>query len=218
MNVRQALKRAARSALVPVIYRYPPSVLAPERLYVLLHYLTQTKQVPGAVVEVGCNLGGTAVVAKQMLNGLGITKPYICIDTFDGFVGEQFERDVALGTPVENRHSFSSSSRSLVAKILHQHDCDDITLVQGDIVTIADDALPAQCSLVLADVDLTEPTYFTLKRLWPRLAPNGVLLVDDCAEGTNWKARIGYSRFCEEHGLAECYMHGMGIAVRHLDS
>ena len=49
---------------MPLLYRYPPFVLAPERLYPFMHHLIQTKDVPGAVVEIGCNLGGTAVIAK----------------------------------------------------------------------------------------------------------------------------------------------------------
>ena len=68
MSIRYGLKRMTREALVPLLYRYPPFVLAPERLYLYMHHLIQTKDVPGAVVEIGCNLGGTAVIAKRMLD------------------------------------------------------------------------------------------------------------------------------------------------------
>jgi hypothetical protein len=213
MNMRYQLKHLARSALVPLLYRYPPFALAPERLYVLMHHLIETKDVPGAIVEVGCNLGGTAVIAKQLLDRLDIRKPYICIDTFDGFVDAQFATDVGLGTPQSDQHLFSGNSKQLVAKILRQHRCTGVDLVQGDVTSLPDAALPAQCSLVLADVDLTEPTYITMKRFWPRLAPRGAILVDDCPANSSWKARIGYSRFCGEQGLPERYLFGMGIVT-----
>jgi O-methyltransferase len=217
MNVKYQLKRMARSALAPIIYRYPPFALVPERLYLLLHQVIQTKDVPGAVVEIGCNLGGTTVIAKRMIDRLGIRKPYICIDTFDGFVDEQFATDAALGTPAADQHMFSGNSKDLVAKILRQHQCDGVTLIQGDVTTLPERELPTQCSLVLVDVDLTEPTHVSLQRLWPRMAPGGVMLVDDCSETNSWKARIGYSRFCRDLGLQERYQYGMGMLTRPVD-
>ncbi len=39
-------QRTARSALVPLLYRYPPFALAPERLYLFMHLLVETKDVP----------------------------------------------------------------------------------------------------------------------------------------------------------------------------
>jgi hypothetical protein len=214
MNVKYQLKRIARQALVPLLYRYPPFALTPERLYLFLHHLVETKDVPGAVVEIGCNLGGTAVIAKQMMNRLGIDKPYICIDTFDGFVEEQFAADVALGTPAGDETMFSGNSKELVAKIMKRHRAGDIALVQGDVMQIPDRLLPEQCSLVLLDVDLTEPSYVALNRFWPRLMPGGAILVDDCQESCSWKARLGYSRFCEENGIKEEYRYGMGLLYR----
>jgi hypothetical protein len=214
MDVKYQLKRMARTALAPLLYRYPPFALAPERLYILMHYLIQTKDVPGAVVEIGCHLGGTAVIANRLLKGLGVRKPYLCIDTFDGFVGEQFAADVALGTPSHDLKLFSGNSKSLVAKILHHHGCDGVRLLQGDIMTLPEQALPNECSLVFVDVDLTRPTYVALERFWPRLMPGGAMLVDDCGEQSSWKAGIGFGHFCREHGLPAQYAYEMGVLLR----
>jgi hypothetical protein len=214
MNVKYQLKRLARQALVPLLYRYPPFALTPERLYLFLHHLIETKDVPGAIVEIGCNLGGTAVIARQMMGRLGIDKPYICIDTFDGFVEEQFATDVALGTPANDQTMFSGNSKELVAKIMKRHRCGEVELLQGDVMQIPDRLLPEECSAVLLDVDLTEPSYVALNRFWPRLTPGGVILVDDCQEPCSWKARLGYARFCEENGIEEKYRYGMGLVYR----
>jgi O-methyltransferase len=211
MSVKFGMKRFVRNLLTSFIYRYPPFALAPERLYLMLHHIIQTKDVPGPIVEIGCNLGGTTIIAKRMMDGLGICKPYICIDTFDGFVDKQFATDVALGTPSFLQHRFSGNSKELVAKILRQHGCESVKLIKGDILTLPDEALPKECSLVLVDVDLTEPTFVSLQRLWPRLSPGGTALVDDCLEQTNWRARLGYSRFCRETNQAEQYQFGMGM-------
>lgn len=212
-NMKCRLKRMGRTALAPLLYRYPPFALAPERLYVLLHYLIETRDVAGHVVEVGCNLGGTAIIARRLLKSLRAKKRYVCIDTFDGFVDTQFSTDVALGTPPASETLFSGNSRALVGKILRQHGCADVELVEGDIITLPDEDLPHGCSLVLIDVDLTEPTYAAIKRFRPRMAPGGVILVDDCGEHSTWKARIGYARACREEGRPEAYLHEMGIIV-----
>jgi hypothetical protein len=214
MDVKYKLKRMARTALAPLLYRYPPFALAPERLYILLHYLIETKNVTGPIVEIGCHLGGTAVIANRLLKGLGVHKPYICIDTFDGFVEGQFETDVALGTPSKDGKLFSGNSKDLVAKVLRQHDCPDVELIQGDITTLSERLLPSGCSLVFIDVDLTEPTYVSLGRFWPRLSPGGVILVDDCGAQSSWKAGMGFSRFCRENELPEEYAYEMGILPR----
>lgn len=214
LDVRFDFKRFARNALAPLLYRYPPFTLAPERLYLFLHHLIETRDVPGAVVEVGCNLGGTAVIARKMMRRLGVVKRYVCIDTFDGFIDSQFTADMARGTPAQDRTLFSGNSRVLVSRILDQHGCEDVSLIQGDVTTLPASKLPDACSVVLIDVDLTEPTFVSLQRFWPRLARGGAILVDDCAEQSSWKARIAYTRFCESEGLAPDFRFGMGLIVK----
>lgn len=214
LDVKFALKRMARNALAPLLYRYPPFTLAPERLYLFMHTLIETRAIPGAVVEIGCNLGGTAIIARKMLRRLDMDKQYICIDTFDGFIDAQFAVDTARGTPASDRTLFSGNSRVLVGKIMDQHGCDDVTLIEGDVAGVPDADLPERCSVVLLDVDLTEPTLAALQRFWPRLATGGVMLVDDCGEQSSWKARVAYTRFCEAEGLSPAFRYGMGVLVK----
>ena len=171
------LGAAVKSALLPLIYRYPPSVLAPERLAVYLHTLLERAPVPGAVGEVGCNLAGTSVIAATLLRRIGAKKDYICFDTFSGFVSDQFEADVKLGTPRKDKSMFAANSAKLVRRILDYHDCPEVQLVEGDFTAIDQGELPSAFSVVLLDIDLSEPTYASLGRIWPRLSPGGVILV-----------------------------------------
>src|SRR3569833_1378281 len=146
-----------------------------------------------------------------MLRRLGMDNRLICIVTYDGFVDAQFAADTARGTPAGDRTMFSGNSRVLVGKIMDQHGCDDVTLIEGDVATLPEDDLPDTCSVVLLDVDLTEPTSAALERFWPRVAKGGVILVDDCAEHSSWKARIAYERFCDVMRIAPLYRFGMGV-------
>ena len=81
-----------------LLYRHIQAGLAPERLYLYLKYLILNKNVEGEILEVGSDMCGTSIMAKKMLNNLGIDRQYYCIDTFSGFVKYQFELDLTLGT------------------------------------------------------------------------------------------------------------------------
>jgi len=208
------IRAAVKKVLAPVIYRFPPFGLQPERLATYLHGLLERKALPGDVAEIGCNLGGTSAIAARMLKRVGWTNRYICYDTFGGFVAEQFEADVARGTEKSRRDMFSANSMSLVRKILDQHGAQEVELVAGDIATVPEQRLSAAYSAVLLDIDLADPTYIALKRFWPRVVPGGVIYVDDCPEGYNWKARIGYEQFCRESGLTPRYEYGLGVLYK----
>jgi O-methyltransferase len=210
-TLKTGVKRLAKSLLRPLIYRYPPIGLQPERLQLWLRTLIETSGVEGDIVEVGCSLGGTAAFSWRMLRNLGVAKRYVCIDTFSGFVPEQFDDDLGRGNREANRWLFADNSIGLVRAILDQHGAQEIALVRGDIVKIPESRLPERISAALLDVDLALPIYEGLKKLYPKLSPGGIIAVDDCPENYDWQARQGYDRFCKETGLAPRYELGVGL-------
>jgi O-methyltransferase len=210
------VSRAARRLLLrrrpQLVYPTPLSSLQPERLYAYLDVLFRAQAVQGDVVEVGCWVGGTAAIASRMLRRLGSSKRYVCVDTFSGFVPSQFEHDLELGVPQPDASLFKDSSVGMVRTLLDHYGCGDVQLVQGDIVTLDDHALPADVSVALVDVDLELPVAAALHKLWPRLSPGGTMLVDDCPEETSWRgAKQGYLSFLADVGLSEEYRFGLGV-------
>jgi len=198
---------ALRTRLVP-----PPPVLQPERLYLYLDALWRTRHLEGAVVEVGCYRGGTTLAAQRFLTRTGDRRSYVAIDTFAGFDAEQFRVDADHGTPASLKAAFSDNSLEDVRRSLDRYGGHDVKLLQGDIATLSEAALPESISVALIDVDLDVPVFEGLQRLFPRLQRGGVMLVDDCPEGTTWAgARIGYRRFVQARGLPERYIFGMGV-------
>ncbi len=194
------------------LYRRPVSSLRPERLYAYLDALWKRRSIDGAIVEVGCYLGGTAAIAWQMLSRTGFEKRYVCVDTFGGFVGSHFERDVELGTPEGCRGLFADNSLEMVRRLLRHYGCERVELIQADVTRLSPERLPEKISVGLIDVDLEVPVYEALRRVVPRLAPGGVVLVDDCGPGDDYAgARAGYSRFAGERDLPEKYFMGMGV-------
>jgi O-methyltransferase len=210
-RLKLSAKYKAKSVLRPLVFRYPPIGLQPERLQVWLKILVETGQIDGAVVEVGCRLGGTAAVSWNMLRNLGVRKRYICVDTFSGFVAEHFEDDLKRGNHEVNRWMFADNSIDLTRKILDPHNARGVELIRADIVTLPREKLPEVISAALLDVDLAQPIYEGLKKLYLRLVKGGVIVVDDCPESCFWKARQGYEQFCAEFGITPHYENGTGL-------
>jgi hypothetical protein len=212
--MKNMIRVAAKRVLAPLIYKHAPFGLQPERLATYLNGLLERKDLQGDVAEVGCNLGGTAVIAAGMLKRVGWNNRYICYDTFGGFVPEQFESDVARGTEGHRKNWFADNSPGLVRKILDQHGVPEVQLVVGDVTRIDDARLSKSYSVILLDIDLADPTYTALKRFWPRVREGGAVYVDDCPESYNWKARIGYEKFCVEFELEPRYQYGLGVLYK----
>jgi len=210
-SLKVAVKTRAKLALVPVVFRFPPAKLRPDRLAIYLKALVDRAHMDGDVAEIGCDRGGVSILANRALKFSGWKGTYICYDTFGGFVKEQFDFDQSVGTRESRRHDFAANSEALVRKIFAFHDSSDIRTVAGDIARAGPEQLTERYIAALIDVDLSIPTYEGLKRIYPRLAPGGIICVDDCEEGDNWKARAGYQQFVTEAGIAETYDHGFGI-------
>jgi O-methyltransferase len=197
-----------------LVFRKPVSGLATMRLYAYLDELNRTKDVDGAVVEVGAYLAGTSALAYRFLEQIGVQRRYVCVDTFSGFVERQFENDMALGVPAENRKFFANNSIGLVRQLLKLYGTEEIELIEADVCTMDVDELPALVAVALIDVDLAVPIRAALDALYPRMARGGVILVDDCPEVTSWVgARHEYLRWVGERGLEPDFIFGFGRIV-----
>ena len=188
--------------------------LNPERYAIFLRALAQRRDDPGAILEVGCFRGKTAADAFRSLKDWGAERRYVCIDTFSGFVPDQFDEDRELGTEASFSTQFSFNTRRSVERMFRRLGYDEIEVVEGDIVELPDSSLPEEISVCLMDVDLAIPIHEGLKKIYPRMVAGGVILVDDCEEQgqTEWAgARVGYKRFVEEAGLPERYDGGFGV-------
>ncbi len=91
MTWRTAVKRTGYKAVKSAAYYTPLQKLfvhrytymfSPERLFFLCQRLTDTKGMPGPVLEIGCAYGQTTVFLNRHLDCLEDSRQYICIDTF----------------------------------------------------------------------------------------------------------------------------------------
>jgi SAM-dependent methyltransferase len=211
MKPRNPVKRFAKMMFRSLIYRFAPVYLSPAGLHIWFEALHNTESVPGDVVEIGCYLGATAALGSRMLKEIGSTRTYSVIDTFGGFVEEQFETEARLGGMPSLRFEFSGNTPELARWVMDRHGGEDVKMVVGDIATIPEAQLPDRISACLIDIDIAEPIHTALQRIYPRLTPNGIIVVDDCAEDGGYLARLGYDRFVQEQGLPREIRFGKGI-------
>lgn len=216
LNILAAIRGQIKLTLVPILYKHYPIGLRPRRFGTWLNCLRETQGLFGAVLEVGVASGGTAAFSHKYLREGGDQRPYVCVDTFNGFVKEQFAEDVKLGNSWAHFATFSASSKQLVRKVLDLHGGADVILIQGDISKLTTKDIPSSISACLLDVDLAVPIYDGLRLIWPLLEAGGFICVDDCYEEDtgNWQALKGLQRFCQENGLQPVMKDRLGILQR----
>jgi O-methyltransferase len=167
----------------------------PERLTGLMNavrYLVENK-IPGDFVECGVWRGGSMMAAMSTLINLGDTsRRFHLFDTFEG-MSAPTEKDVMFdGQKASDLLNATKKAegpgnywcwagiedvRASVAST--GYPMDRINLVKGKVEDTIPAQAPAQIALLRLDTDWYESTAHELEHLYPRLSPNGVLIIDD---------------------------------------
>lgn len=154
----------------------------PRQLCFLAKSLESTKDVDGSIVEIGCAHGLTTTFLYEYMIETGFKKDYLCIDTFSGFT----ESDIAIEQNQRgNQHRwitkmFRDNNPEWFKESLRKRSINDVEVIESDISALDPARLPERISFCLLDVDLYEPVKVGLEKIYPRLSPGGIIVVDDC--------------------------------------
>jgi len=182
--------------------KYGYNFTVPQLLF-LCESLTETRDVSGAVVEIGCHNGATTVLFNRLMDDLGMQKNYFAIDTFSGFTREDVDFEVkhrgkrgelfAGAFEVNNKRWFDGT--------MEQNNISRVESIQADVNNL-DMAIHAPYSFALLDVDLYKPTKKCLGEIYASMSPNGIIIIDDCNEAdVRWDgADQAYKEFAAEIG------------------
>ena len=159
-------------------------------LHQAVRYIT-AHQIPGAIVECGVWRGGSMLNVAHTLVRLGVSdRELFLFDTFSG-MSEPTERDVHLGRRAAAATLLERQPRdSRTWAIASLDDVTDgfaqvdyprewIHFVQGKVEDTIPDRAPEEIAILRLDTDWYESTKHELAQLYPRLAPGGVLIIDD---------------------------------------
>lgn len=199
-----------------LLHRYP-YMHRPAQLMTLIATLDDAiAAVPGgAVVEVGCASGHTTVMLADHLLDRGHQGPYLAFDTFGGFTAEDKAAEKAAGRPAELLTGFTVNHRQWVEWTLAQNPRGvPVRLIQADAGTADYTEIPDPIAFVLLDVDVERPTAHTLRQLWPRLAPGGIILLDDCRLGPDGKPALS-GKFGGGHAALLGWVKESGVPIQY---
>ena len=181
------------------VYDY---MFSPNQLIFLTQCLTETRDVPGCCVEIGCAYGRTTAFLRKFMDENEIAKPYYALDTFKGFVPEHLDyeterRDKDQGVDLW----FVNNKKSWFDHSLKISGVKSVTSIECDAANFDFDSI-APISFALLDVDLYLPMIQILPKLYRNLSKGGFILVDDCMPHAYWDGSLAaYNEFVAAQGL-----------------
>lgn len=155
------------------------------QLCFLCQCIEDTKDVEGAVAEIGCANGSTTVFLNKFMDAQNIQKKYYALDTFSGFVAEDIELEVVgRGKTAELFTGFQVNKKKWFDGTMRQNNIARVCSIETD-VNKYDLTTLGPLSFVLLDVDLYRPMKKALPELYQVLSPNGIIVIDDCYSVNN---------------------------------
>lgn len=142
----------------------------PASCWTLAQMLSQALNVPGDVMEAGVYRGGTAKLLKDVMAGRGDRQLLL----FDSFEGMKHTDD-----RVDRHRPGDFSDTSLEAVTALVGDDDFIVYRKGWIPQTFAGLEDRTFAFVHIDLDLYQSILDSLRYVYPRLAPGGVLILDD---------------------------------------
>jgi O-methyltransferase len=131
--------------------------------------------VPGAVVELGCNAGKTSVFLQMIIDETCSGRELHLYDSFQGLPRPgQNDAYLAEGdcTATTDQLRASFARWSLREPLVHE----------GWFQQTLPEHLPDEICFAYLDGDFYDSIKISLKHVWPRVSPGGLILIDDYAD------------------------------------
>jgi hypothetical protein len=191
----------------------PYTMTTPPRIYALVRAVEYivSRPIPGALVESGVWRGGSMMAVALTLLRLGVTnRDLYLFDTFAGMT-EPGEEDVKhsgeraadmLARSSRDSHDWAFASLEQVREAVSSvgYPEEKIHFVQGPVEETLPEHAPQEIALLRLDTDWYSSTKHALVHLYPRVAPAGVLIIDDYAY---WQgARQAVDEYVQENNVS----------------
>lgn len=188
------------------------------RIYGLFDVVSSIRRVGGEIVECGVGRGVSLAVLAYAVAFFELDKAVYGFDSFAGFPPASVE-DV--GSRVETSGQtpsgwFDTSPELVVAALERDRQQPEslltrsnvqVAIVPGFFAETLADKLPHAIALLHVDCDLYESTRTVLEACLPRVAPGGVVLLDEYGEERWPGATTAVDEICKGTGLLPQWLH-----------
>lgn len=171
---KQGIKRGRVSHVVRKLEKQYPDKARFYSWWLVIQRL-RGEGVPGDMAEVGVYQGDSA----RVLHHLAPERLFHLFDTFDGFPDKDLQPETGKAATYTSHH-FANTTVGQVLKRIDGNG--NIRVWPGYFPDSAGQVADRQFALVNIDADLYNPTRAALHFFYPRLSPQGVLMVHDYDE------------------------------------
>ncbi len=145
------------------------SMITDEKLFNLAQYIGQTAHIKGTVVEFGSFQGGSSAVIIEAVNHFG-KKPVMIFDSYEGIPKSRY------GLDHRWQLTFTNNSYSQVKDAFK--DCENVQVIKGNVIDTMK-MVKGPVTFCHIAIDTLEASQAALNLIWPMLAPEGIIVVDD---------------------------------------
>jgi len=139
---------------------------------------TIRRNVPGHVVEFGCYAGTTSLFIRRLLNARGQpAREFHVYDSFAGLPEKAPQDHNAAGVDFEVGKLYVSKADFV--KVFRAANLALPVIHKGWFSDTPSDQVPAPIACAFLDGDFYESILDSLRLVWPKMSPGGVVLVDD---------------------------------------
>jgi O-methyltransferase len=192
-------------------------LMTPPQLCYLCQCVEDTKDIEGAIFEVGCASGATTVFINKYMDAQDINKDYYVLDTFSGFVEEDMQFEVANRGKAREPYGtgLSVNKKEWFDAVMLQNGVSRVRSIESDVNEF-DLTTLGPLSFSLLDVDLYRPIKKALPELYKVLSPGGIIIVDDCDSSHILfdGADQAYKEFVKDLGQPVQIIHGKLGVIR----
>ena len=153
-------------------------MITPGQMAALVGLLDETREIPGAILEIGCAWGWTTTLLNKHMDYTELNKEYVCIDTFSGFTPEDIATEQSQGRPYDFG-GFRGNSKAYFDSAMRLEGFQRIKSYEADAATL-DMSRFAPVSFCFIDLDLYRPVLGALREVRKHMSPGGVIAVHDC--------------------------------------
>ncbi len=173
----------------------PGGMITRPQLDFVLQHLRQVLAtgVPGDVVEMGCHAGTTTALLRRQLDNCAPERALHAYDSFAGLPAPHAEDAAGPGQPVVREGNCRATPEQW-RETIRAAGVREPELHIGDFGALPESAYPATVAFAFFDGDLHRSLLDSFRRIYPRLAPGGIICVHDY----DWGPLPGVRRACED--------------------